>query len=161
MSETKVVVNVCFGGFSLSARAASRLAELQGRKAYFFKPNQESGFLDQYTSIAESDATGLFWTAFDVPNPAEVIGSSQDWQSWTMEKRQAWGALYASHRIPLSGGEIERDDPLLVQVVEELGDAAGGDFSKLRVAEIPADVEYTIEEYDGNEHIAEAHRTWS
>jgi len=30
----------------------------------------------------------------------------------------------------------------------------------LAIVEIPDDVEYTIEEYDGNEHVAEAHRTW-
>jgi hypothetical protein len=30
----------------------------------------------------------------------------------------------------------------------------------LEIVEIPDDVEYTIEEYDGLEHIAEKHRTW-
>jgi len=28
------------------------------------------------------------------------------------------------------------------------------------VLEIPDDVEFTIEDYDGSEHIAETHRTW-
>lgn len=53
-----------------------------------------------------------------------------------------------------------RHDPLLVQVVEELGDAANGWAAKLEVIDIPDGVEYTIEEYDGLEHIAEEHRTW-
>jgi len=48
----------------------------------------------------------------------------------------------------------------LVQVVEELGDIASDGYSELSVVEIPDDVEWYIEEYDGMEHIAEQHRTW-
>mgnify|MGYP003352296402 CR=1 FL=1 len=58
-------------------------------------------------------------------------------------------------------GDIPRDDPVLVEVVEHLGDAANGDYAELKVVEIPEDVDWYIHEYDGNEHIAERHRTWS
>ena len=64
-------------------------------------------------------------------------------------------------RSEFSQYELERDDPFLVGVVEQLGNKANGDYSKLKVVEIPADVKYTIEEYDGSEWIAEVHRTWS
>lgn len=57
--------------------------------------------------------------------------------------------------------EIERNDPVLVEVVEQLGDLANGHYSKLKVVEIPDDVKWTIEEYDGNEWVAEQHRKWS
>ena len=57
--------------------------------------------------------------------------------------------------------EIDRDDPLLVEIVEKLGDDANDKYSKLRVVEIPDDVQWQIEEYDGWEHIAEKHRTLS
>jgi len=53
-----------------------------------------------------------------------------------------------------------RDDSDLIEVVERLGYTANDDFSKLKVVEIPDGVNYTIEEYDGLEHIAEIHRTW-
>lgn len=56
--------------------------------------------------------------------------------------------------------EIDRADPVLVQVVEELGDEADGEFSRLKIVEIPDDVRWFIEEYDGSEHVAEKHRTW-
>ena len=56
--------------------------------------------------------------------------------------------------------ELERDDPILVGVVTALGEAASTRLSKLKVVEIPDDVEYHIEEYDGLEHVAEKHRTW-
>jgi len=55
---------------------------------------------------------------------------------------------------------IARDDPYLVKVVEELGPRANGDFAELKIVDIPADVEWQIAEYDGNEWIAEKHRTW-
>lgn len=56
--------------------------------------------------------------------------------------------------------EIRRDDPYLIQVVEEMGEEAADWLSKLKVIEIPDDVDWVIEEYDGFEHVAEAHRTW-
>jgi hypothetical protein len=55
---------------------------------------------------------------------------------------------------------LERDDKYLVQVVEEMGDLASINYAKLKVVEIPDEVEWQIEEYDGWEHIAETHRTW-
>jgi hypothetical protein len=57
--------------------------------------------------------------------------------------------------------EIPRNDPALIQVVEEMGKAVNGLCAKLKVVEIPDGVKWTISEYDGNEHIAEVHRTWS
>lgn len=54
-----------------------------------------------------------------------------------------------------------RNDPDLVAAVEKLGsDIASGECSNLKVVEIPDDTPYTIEEYDGLEHVAERHRKW-
>ncbi|NQW80052.1 MAG: hypothetical protein HQ445_02630 [Polaromonas sp.] len=53
-----------------------------------------------------------------------------------------------------------RTDPHLVAIVEEMGAEASGACAGLKVVEIPDDVEWFIEEYDGLEHIAEEHRTW-
>lgn len=59
-----------------------------------------------------------------------------------------------------SAYDIPRDDPNLIQVIEELGELSWGPYSELAIIEIPDDVKWTIEKYDGNEHIAECHRTW-
>lgn len=56
--------------------------------------------------------------------------------------------------------EIPRDDPTLVAIVEELGAAASSQYSDLKIVNVPDDVNWTIEEYDGNEWVAEVHRTW-
>ena len=54
--------------------------------------------------------------------------------------------------------DIPRDCPVLVEIVES-GDA-NGIFSDLKIVEIPDDINWYIEEYDGMEHVAERHRTW-
>lgn len=65
----------------------------------------------------------------------------------------------------LSCWDIDRSDPVLVEVVEvaeSLGDRihrwADG---RLKIVEVPADVDWTIKDYDGAEWVAEVHRTWS
>ena len=60
-----------------------------------------------------------------------------------------------------SDRDIKRNDPALVEVVNELGEKADGAYSELKIVEIPDDVEWIIEEYDGKEWIAEDHRRWS
>jgi hypothetical protein len=91
-----VVINTCYGGFGLSARAR-----------------------DEYMKLA-----GLTETDFH-------------------------------------DRDITRDDPYLVKVVKELGMGANSAHSNLKVVEIPGDVPWHIGEYDGNEWVAEDHRTWS
>jgi hypothetical protein len=56
---------------------------------------------------------------------------------------------------------IARDDAYLIQVVREMGHRASGEYSSLKIVEVPAGVEWHITEYDGNEWVAENHRTWS
>lgn len=48
-------------------------------------------------------------------------------------------------------GDIPRHDPILVQVVEELGDKANGNCADLRIQEV--DGLYRIHEYDGSESV--------
>ena len=49
--------------------------------------------------------------------------------------------------------DIRRDDPFLVQVVEELGKEASHDAADLRIVDLPAGTKYRISEYDGYETI--------
>lgn len=56
--------------------------------------------------------------------------------------------------------DIPRDDPYLIQIIKELGDKANGSYAELKIVEIPEDVDWIVEEYDGREWIAERHRTW-
>lgn len=56
--------------------------------------------------------------------------------------------------------DIPRDDPQLVQVVEEMGREADGVHAQLKVIVIPDGIDWIVQDYDGQEWIAEAHRTW-
>ena len=49
--------------------------------------------------------------------------------------------------------DINRADPVLVQVVEELGEEANTRFSELRIRDLPEGTKYRIDEYDGNESV--------
>ena len=54
----------------------------------------------------------------------------------------------------------DRSNVDLVAAVETLYAGAGGRWTILKVVEIPDDVEWELEEYDGLEWVAEKHRTW-
>ena len=49
--------------------------------------------------------------------------------------------------------EIARTDPILVQVIEELGEEANNWASNLNMIALPAGTKYRIEEYDGFETV--------
>lgn len=153
---TKVVINNCFGGFSLSKKAVARMAELQGRPCYFF--TSTLGKDDRYAPTT-LDAKDFMWTAFDIPNPNEALAADKPWHEMTMDEKMAHNAKYTSHII--NEREGDRTDPILIRVVEELGEEADGMCARLKIVEIPDGVEWVIDEYDGNETIDEKHRSWS
>ena len=69
----------------------------------------------------------------------------------------------AADARPTYVDELARDDADLIAVVEALGEKANNQYSELKVVEVPAWLRakgWTIEEYDGREHIAENHQTW-
>lgn len=69
-----------------------------------------------------------------------------DWGMWYID-----GIQDSEHY--LSTYDFERDDPILVQVVEELGDRANGEHARLRIAQVMEGTRYRIDEYDGNETV--------
>jgi len=86
-------------------------------------------------------------------------------QVWEVEVRQTSGMtlfwLDKANDKLFWDGDINRSDPILVEIVETLKPKkASGQYASLKVVEIPGDVVWEIKEYDGMEHIAEVHRTW-
>lgn len=134
----KIVINKCHGGFGLSALAVKEIAALQGRECFFFENGSENASPRQLSIDETGDV--FCWSAFDTADIAEVK------------------ADYDAHVLGTS--TIARDDAHMVAVVEQLGDRANGKYAELAVVEIPDDVEWIIDEYDGVERIAEVHRTW-
>jgi hypothetical protein len=150
----KVVINNCFGGFSLSMKATKMLAQLKGKDCYFFNSSFKTGDI-KYTSAEEED--GLFWTAFTIPNPNEYF-SNKDWRVQTAEEREEESRKYRA--ISVDNRPEDRTDLDLIKVIEILGKEADGGCAELKIVEIPDGVDYQIDEYDGNETIHEKHRSW-
>lgn len=139
----KVVINKCYGGFGLSHEAVMRYLEIKGITVY---PEQGKDYWK-------------FWTYWTVkPEDRVEDKEGEAFYSMSMDERVAYNKLRSEQTI--YERDIERHDPALVQAVEELGERANGQHAELSVVEIPDGVDYIVEEYDGNEHIAEAHRTW-
>ncbi len=155
----KVVINKCYGGFSLSPLGIKKMAELKGKQCFFFTQNIEQGLDGPRIPTKLGDvANNLMFSAFSIPNPDEVLKSEKNWHEMTSEERGIANRLYES--VTLSCRDYDRNDPDLVKCVEKLGKKANGRCAKLAIIEIPDGIEFEVEEYDGFEHIAEKHRTW-
>lgn len=157
----EVVINNCYGGFSLSPLAVKRLAELQGKPSYFFKTDFIGG-KPKNIPLTEQEINSterlLFFSAYTIPNPDE-FGSKKEWHEMTDDERKKHNEEY--DKISLTSRDINRNDKLLIQVVKELGEKADGACARLKIVEIPDDVDFEIDEYDGNEWVSEKHRRWS
>ncbi len=136
----KIAVNRCHGGFGLSEKAIKRYAEIKGIMLY-----------PEY---------GRFNTTYWTVPPAQRIKecTSEEWKNFSMEERHAYNKKYDGSHI--YDRNIERNDSALIQVIEELGEDANGEYAQLEIVDIPDDVKWQIDEYDGAEWVAEVHRTW-
>jgi hypothetical protein len=132
----KVVVNNSYGGFGLSDTAFEMYLDLKEITWY-------------------KDDIGSFSSFYTVPVEKYHKVFDED-----LKKPVNCDRFEDSNKLILFQNDIPRDDAILVQVAEDLGDAASGAFAELLIVEIPDDVEFVIEEYDGIEWVAEKHRVW-
>jgi len=135
---TKIVINTVHGGFGLSPEAQRRYLELVGKECYFYKHIAKS---KNYIHIDDDEAKKSMFTLTVIKYFGEevnTIPTDAYWADWN----------------------IDRDDPLLIQVIDELGEEANDKYSELKIVEIPDDIEWEIDEYDGMETIHERHRSW-
>jgi len=133
----KVVINTCFGGFELSTEAMKRAIaegargiEVCDEKEY---TNNKKGKREKFRDVGGGYKVGKL---------GAVLYKD--------------GKVYTFN----SFNNDARSDPVLVRIVEEMGSAANGEYSELKVVEIPDNIEWIIVDY-GNEHVAEKHRTWA
>ena len=151
----KVVINNCYGGFGLSNLAIKELATLNGKECSFFK---KKGFDGYYIPITLEEANKEFIAiAFSVPNPNELL--KKPTKSRSIEENKKFNDVY--RQISLNSRPDDRGDKNLITVVEKLGKASCGKYSELKIIEIPDDVSYDIDEYDGIESIHEKHKSWN
>jgi hypothetical protein len=56
--------------------------------------------------------------------------------------------------------DIPRNEPLLIKCIEELGQRADGQCARLKIIEIPENVDWAIGEHDGYEYAYDKQRFW-
>ena len=139
--KRKVVYNSCYGGFELSIEALVLYYKYKYPETtlFFYQTLPDNPGFDRI-SIPESEAK----------RPDSLMVDVLDKDFGPKVLTTDLGDYYRHVLIPLS---IERHDPILVRVVEELGsEKASGMCSELAIADI-GDSLYRIEEYDGYETV--------
>jgi hypothetical protein len=142
----KVVINNCYGGFGISEHGLKWLHE-HGSK--FVTGEPLDSFRDEYPMLAFYNLSRF-----------ESIGDDYFIFSG-MSIMKGYYIVKDDIVFSIDHYNIPRHDDLLVRMVEELEKKANNMCSNLKIVEIPADVEYSIQDYDGHEWVAEEHRTWS
>ena len=147
----KVAVNKCYGGFGISTLALKELALRNAKCLETCTPKHYyGGDKENYIMREEWEAKWLD----DFPKYKDIGDGFMAHQfGFNLYKD---GILYSfDDRSP----EV-RADKDLIEVIEALGDKANGDYAKIKIVDIPDDIDFEITEYDGFEKIAEKHRTW-
>lgn len=133
----EIVINNCYGGFSLSDEAFELYLKKKGIKYY------------------KAEDKGLFSSYYyDVP-PEKYERLSEKWRKEDGDSRR----INAKNWF-LSDRDIPRDDPILIEVVRELKSRAGGRCAELKIVKVPVGVDWEIDEYDGLESVEEKHQSW-
>lgn len=130
----KIILNKCYGGFDISDEAYELYAEKKGLTLY--------RYYDDYKNKQMLKGSGLINYYFTKDFGDNIEKDKIDWKT----------NLYLNYG--------HRDDPTLVEVVEELGNKASGSYSNLVVVEIPDNMDYVIDNYDGIETLHEKVRAW-
>lgn len=142
----KIVINRCYGGFSLSLQAILELIKMGS-------PTIKRNLLSKYYGS---------WEKAEI-KPEFDSDKKVPFTDGFLTTKFAGRTLYDTRHAYY----IENDDavsfrthPDVIRVVEMLGKEAGGDCAELGIIEIPDDVVVEIDEYDGIESVHEIHRSW-
>lgn len=166
MKTKEILINACYGGFSFSALATAKIAERKGKKAYFFKyaPGKYMKLIPvKLSDVKQTD----FYTTYAVADPDAFkkwlealvgITNDLDWFKLSKEKKEMYNRI--QDMTDISYRDLDRDDPDALAVVKELGEKANGSCAQLKIVKIPADIKWTISDYDGCECVEEVHRSW-
>lgn len=152
----KIVINTCYGGFGLSPEAEQEYARLKNLKLYYYKQTSSKYDLNKPKSKRKDVFKRVDNATTGTTEDAFVLYTfTKDYGPQVEKLPMDENTYFASYDIP-------RDDPCLIQVVETMGvSKASGRYAELKIVEIPDKIEWRIEEYDGIEHVAQAHQTWS
>ena len=148
----KIVINECFGGFSLSPEALLWLWE-RGMKEIGTPVKEYYGGEGKFAEVNPERAKE--WENSFTRDLAR-------WKQYDGRNSMFMTVFSPDEQHCLSGArEICRTHPLLIECVDTLGEKANGPCAELKIIEIPDGIDWEVEEYDGLEHVAEKHQVWT
>jgi len=139
----QIVINTCFGGFGLSHEGIQLYAKLKGIKLYSWIDDISKSI---YKERATLDSPYILVHYCTVP--------VKDNTEYEMKQAKSKKSIYWLDH------DLKRNDPILIKVITRLKKRANGKHADLKIVSIPDDIQWEIKEYDGNEWVAEKHRTW-
>lgn len=158
----KIVYNACYGGFGLSPLATKMYYEKKYPevKLYFYiREDDYSEHVGTFRKIDDSKLKEYKEKDFSITILVKDFGETFRANEW--ERRSEMDNKF--HEAHLYNANMEerlkRHDPVLVEIVETLGDDASGSCARLRVKEIEGTI-YRIDEYDGYESVIEGYSDW-
>lgn len=146
----KIILNKCYGGFEVSPMGYQLYAKKKGFELYPYILTSDPEFkydVDNYyynkVKWEEIRYRSVHYLTKDFGNKIAKKSFKEiqdDYYFWINSKY--------------------RTDPTLIEVIEELGDKASGPCGELRIVEIPDDLDYVIDEYDGYERLHQRVQEW-
>lgn len=138
----KVILNKCYGGFGISPEGYKLYCQKKNIPCYFYEAVPLKDNRIGYKKIKTPDHLDYCLT--------EDFGDS--FESKAGENSEFKKMLYLDSEY--------REDPVLIEVVEELGEKANGRYANLVVVDIPDGLDYVIDDYDGIETLHERVKEW-
>lgn len=152
----KIAVNKCHGGYSFSLKAHKMYADIIWKPIYFFTKVYNENWIS-YIEVDENCKDNFVW-CYSVPldKVLEIHEEQSNWRNLTDEQKKESNKKYSDASYDLS--DLPRDDEIIIKIIETLWDEASSRFSKIKIVEIPDDIEWEISEYDWYETLCEKHR---
>lgn len=135
----KVILNKCFGGFGVSKEAYELYAKKKGIDVFHY--TQANLKNEIYTYATDDNRSFDFYFTKDFGD--NVYISNEDFKKYFLNLNEDF-----------------REDKTLIEVVEELGEKTNAFYSNLKIVEIPDDLDYIIDNYDGIETLHQKVKEW-
>lgn len=142
----KIAVNKCWGGFGLSKEVQALYMEKKYGvdNIYYYETSGWSGKKSTKEDFIKQD--DLHYISITTTDCGEEF---DDYRKFNV----VWFDDF-NDSIKF------RSDPVLIKVLEDLGDDANGHFAAIEIVDVPDDANVYIDNYDGMETVEEKHRSW-
>ena len=148
----EVILNKCYGGFGVSEKCYDLYAEKLGKKVFRYIDDGIQSYdcafpLWPKKKVTLEEACNSFHVDHFFKDFGDKFESYNGHPCWDDDCY-----IYLSRE--------HRENSVLIECIKELGEDANGLYAELKVVEIPDNMEYEIDEYDGIETLHQAVPKW-